>query len=73
MFELSQRLIGIYKTSNQTRSKLLPAKIVGLWLIKLDVGISIDNRNLHAFLPSPSQPNGGPSAGGSYMNGSVAA
>ncbi|KZV74095.1 RecF/RecN/SMC protein [Peniophora sp. CONT] len=54
MFELSQRLIGIYKTSNQTRS------------------ISIDNRNLHSFLPSSSQPNGS-AAGGSYMNGSVAA
>jgi structural maintenance of chromosome 4 len=49
MFELSHRLIGIYKTSNQTRSKDLrfTPRSVGT---DSDgpTGISIDNRSLHA-------------------------
>ena len=49
MFELSHRLIGIYKTSNQTKSKVFCVKswtVIDPWTgFK---GISIDNRSLHA-------------------------
>jgi hypothetical protein len=41
MFELSQRLIGIYKTSNQTRSKSTPV----LFLISLMFNFPL--RHLH--------------------------
>jgi structural maintenance of chromosome 4 len=49
MFELSHRLIGIYKTSNQTRSKDLRFN-PGSAGTDSDgpTGISIDNRSLHA-------------------------
>ncbi|KAF8492752.1 RecF/RecN/SMC [Russula emetica] len=52
MFELSHRLIGIYKTSNQTRSEFpemkCPTKTNNLTQF---IGISIDNRSLHAPPP----------------------
>ena len=56
MFELSHRLIGIYKTSNQTRSEWR-----GIWLFNwtvelkrhISAGISIDNHSLHSTIPAP--------------------
>lgn len=52
MFELCHRLIGIYKTSNQTRSEFpeikCPIRTNSLARI---IGISIDNRSLHAPPP----------------------
>ena len=52
MFELSHRLIGIYKTSNQTRSEDLRNEVLDQNLIRAQfTGISIDNRSLHAPPP----------------------
>lgn len=50
MFELCHRLIGIYKTSNQTRSEVLKSEILNRELNR-PTGISIDNRSLHAPPP----------------------
>ena len=50
MFELCHRLIGIYKTSNQTRSEVLKSEILNRELNR-PTGISIDNRSLHATPP----------------------
>jgi len=54
MFELSHRLIGIYKTANATRSMLpcffLPFKLM---LTCVQTGISIDNHALMTAVPAP--------------------
>jgi RecF/RecN/SMC N terminal domain len=47
MFELSHRLIGIYKTANATRSRPFTALLESR-LIELRTGISIDNHALTA-------------------------
>ena len=52
MFELSHRLIGIYKTSNQTRSKDLRQDFRPETDFDEHSGISIDNCSLHAPPPS---------------------
>jgi structural maintenance of chromosome 4 len=52
MFELSHRLIGIYKTSNQTKSKVSCDEF-GIHIDCTEFkGISIDNRSLHAPPPT---------------------
>ena len=52
MFELSHRLIGIYKTSNQTRSEFYRNEMPNRNLQPCSIiGISIDNRSLHAPPP----------------------
>lgn len=48
MFELSHRLIGIYKTANQTRSQCFPTCRPFRPLTRL-TGISIDNQPLHTI------------------------
>lgn len=45
MFELSHRLIGIYKTSNATRSTQQIVSILGC-LLTMITGVSIDNHVL---------------------------
>ena len=49
MFELSHRLIGIYKTANQTRSKCLHSLKVPSMTHPALAGISIDNQPLHTI------------------------
>lgn len=48
MFELSHRLIGIYKTANQTRSKW-SLHLSNVHLLTRLAGISIDNQPLHTI------------------------
>ena len=48
MFELSHRLIGIYKTANQTRSEW-PLHLSNVCPLTRLAGISIDNHALHAI------------------------
>jgi RecF/RecN/SMC N terminal domain len=52
MFELSHRLISIYKTSNPTRSQDLRNEFQPGTDSNELTGISIDNRSLHAASPS---------------------
>jgi len=51
MFELCHRLIGIYKTSNQTRSKSSMKHPTETNNVAQFIGISIDNRSLYAPPP----------------------
>jgi hypothetical protein len=44
MFELSHRLIGIYKTSNATRSE--PVVQMKEHIVTVLIGITIDNHDL---------------------------
>ena len=48
MFELSHRLIGIYKTANQTRSEW-PLHLSNVCPLTRLAGISIDNQPLHTI------------------------
>lgn len=48
MFELSHRLIGIYKTSNATKSEIHLSRGVIIWLTMSLEGISINNHALRA-------------------------
>lgn len=49
MFELSHRLIGIYKTANATRSEFSHYRAPGEHHTDAELeGISIDNTPLHA-------------------------
>lgn len=56
MFELSHRLIGIYKTSNQTKSTSRMFAWIALMLTFL-LGISIDNHPLKERPVKPEIPN----------------
>lgn len=46
MFELSHRLIGIYKTANATRSTWASIAFKGFLVLIVYTGISIDNHAL---------------------------
>jgi structural maintenance of chromosome 4 len=52
MFELSHRLIGIYKTANTTKSQYQLKTITTFWLKRDILGISINN---HALLARPTK------------------
>lgn len=49
MFELSHRLIGIYKTANATQSTFSPAFFHSARVAEVVLGVAIDN---HALVPT---------------------